>query len=269
MGVNPDEVVAIGAAIQAGILQGDVKDILLVDVIPLSLSIETMGGVATKLIERNTAIPTSKTQVFSTAADNQTSVEIHVTQGERSMAADNKMLGKFDLVGIPPSPRGIPQIEVTFDIDANGIVNVSAKDLGTGKQQKITITASSNLSKDDIERMRKEAEMHADEDKKKQEEIELVNHADSLVYTSDRLLKEYEGKVSAEKIETIKKGIAELRDLLERKDVQNIQAKLDEVNKLVQEASVELYQKAGAEQQEKPHEKENVVDAEVVDEEKK
>jgi molecular chaperone DnaK len=195
-GVNPDEVVAVGAAVQAGVLGGEVKDVLLLDVTPLSLGIETLGGVFTKLIERNTTIPTRKSEIFSTAADNQTSVEIHVLQGERPMARDNRTLGKFHLVGIPPAPRGIPQVEVTFDIDANGIVNVSAKDLGTGKEQKITITSSSGLSKDDINKMVREAESHADDDKKKREEIEARNRADSLVYQTEKMLNEHRSKLA-------------------------------------------------------------------------
>ena len=196
-GVNPDEVVAIGAAVQAGVLAGDVKDLLLLDVTPLSLGIETLGGVMTTLIPRNTTIPTRKSEIFSTAADNQTSVEVHVLQGERPMARDNRTLGKFHLVGIPPAPRGVPQIEVTFDIDANGIVNVSAKDLGTGKEQKITITASSGLSKDEVERMMKDAESHADEDKKRREEIETRNRADQAVYGAERMLKDTGDKLTA------------------------------------------------------------------------
>src|SRR6186713_2631118 len=196
-GVNPDEVVAVGAAIQAGVLAGDVKDLLLLDVTPLSLGIETLGGVFTRLIERNTTIPTRKSETFSTAADNQTSVEIHVLQGERSMAKDNRTLGKFHLVGIPPAPRGVPQIEVTFDIDANGIVNVSAKDMGTGKEQKITITSSSGLNKDDIDKMVREAESHADEDRRKREEIEARNHADQAAYAAERMLKDNGDKLPA------------------------------------------------------------------------
>src|SRR5437667_6627815 len=195
-GVNPDEVVAVGAAVQGGVLGGEVKDVLLLDVTPLSLGIETLGGVFTKLIDRNTTIPTRKSEIFSTAADNQTSVEIHVLQGERPMARDNRTLGKFHLVGIPPAPRGIPQIEVTFDIDANGIVNVSAKDLGTGKEQKITITSSSGLSKDDINKMVREADSHAEEDKRKREEIEARNRADSLVYSTEKMLREQGDKIS-------------------------------------------------------------------------
>ena len=196
-GVNPDEVVAIGAAVQAGVLAGDVKDLLLLDVTPLSLGIETLGGVMTTLIPRNTTIPTRKSEIFSTAADSQTSVEVHVLQGERPLARDNRTLGRFHLVGIPPAPRGVPQIEVTFDIDANGIVNVSAKDLGTGKEQKITITASSGLSKDEVDRMMKDAESHADEDKKRREEIETRNRADQAVYAAERFLKDMGDKLSA------------------------------------------------------------------------
>ncbi len=196
-GVNPDEVVAIGAAVQAGVLAGEVKDLLLLDVTPLSLGIETLGGVMTTLIQRNTTIPTRKSEIFSTAADNQTSVEVHVLQGERPLARDNRTLGRFHLVGLPPAPRGVPQIEVTFDIDANGIVNVSAKDLGTGKEQKITITASSGLSKDEVDRMMKEAESHADEDRKRREEIETRNRADQAVYAAERMLKDMGDKLSA------------------------------------------------------------------------
>ena len=192
-GVNPDEVVGIGAAIQAGVLKGEVKDVLLLDVTPLSLGIETLGGVFTKLIEKNTTIPTKKSQMFSTAADNQSAVTIRVFQGEREMAADNKLLGQFDLVGIPPAPRGVPQVEVTFDIDANGIVHVNAKDLGTGKEQSIRITASSGLSKDEIERMVKEAESHAEEDHKRREAVDAKNQLDSLVYQTEKSLKELQG----------------------------------------------------------------------------
>src|SRR4029434_3125280 len=197
-GVNPDEVVAVGAAVQAGVLAGDVKDLLLLDVTPLSLGIETLGGVMTTLITRNTTIPTRKSEVFSTAADSQPSVEVHVLQGERSMARDNRTLGRFNLDGIPPAPRGVPQIEVTFDIDANGIVNVQAKDKGTGKEQKITITASSGLSKDEVERMQKDAELHADEDKKRREEIELRNRADQAIYQAERTLTDAGDKLTAD-----------------------------------------------------------------------
>jgi len=221
-GVNPDEVVAVGAAVQAGVLGGEVKDVLLLDVTPLSLGIETLGGVFTKLIERNTTIPTRKSEIFSTAADNQTSVEIHVLQGERPMARDNRTLGKFHLVGIPPAPRGVPQIEVTFDIDANGIVNVSAKDLGTGKEQKITITSSSGLSKDDISKMVREAESHADEDKRKREEIEARNRADSLVYQTEKMLNENRSKVADADAKAVETAIADTKKALEGSDVDAI-----------------------------------------------
>ena len=248
--VNPEEVVALGAAIQAGILGGDIKDILLLDVTPLTLGIETLGGVRTPLIEKNTTIPTKKSQVFSTAADNQPAVTINVLQGERAMATDNKALGRFDLVGIPPAPRGIPQIEVTFDIDANGIVNVSAKDLGTGKQQQITVTGTSNLSDDDIENMKKSAEEHSEEDKKKKEEIETINQADTLVYTTEKLFKDMKGKADDKKLGEVKKMIDELKKLLEpeKKDIEKIKKKLEEVNEKVQAISTEMYQKVAAEQ---------------------
>src|SRR5205823_3473071 len=217
-GVNPDEVVAVGAAVQAGVLGGEVKDVLLLDVTPLSLGIETLGGVFTKLIERNTTIPTRKSEVFSTAADNQTSVEIHVLQGERPMAKDNRTLGKFHLVGIPSAPRGVPQIEVTFDIDANGILNVSAKDLGTGREQKITITSSSGLSKEDVERMTKEGELHAEEDRRYKEEVEVKNHADAMVYSTEKMLKEHRDKISDADAKNIESAIAEAKQAIQGSD---------------------------------------------------
>jgi len=251
--VNPDEAVALGAAIQGGILGGEVKDVLLLDVTPLSLGIETLGGVSTKLIERNTTIPTKKSQVFSTAADNQPAVTINVLQGERAMSADNKSLGRFDLVGLPPAPRGVPQIEVTFDIDANGIVNVSAKDLGTGKEQKITVTGGSKMDDEEIKKMQKDAELHADEDKKKKEEIETVNQADALIYSSEKTMKDLEGKVDEAKVKPLKEGVEELKKLMEpeKKDIGAIKKKLEELNKVAQDAATELYQKAAAEAQAK------------------
>ena len=246
-GVDPMECVAMGAAIQGGVLAGEVKDILLLDVTPLSLGIETLGGIFTKLIERNTTIPVKKSQVFSTAADNQTAVTIRVFQGERSMAADNKMLGQFDLVGIPSAPRGIPQIEVTFDIDANGIVHVSAKDLGTGKQQSIVITAEQKLSEADIEKMRKEAEIHAAEDEKRKEEIETVNQADTLVHSTEKSLKEMEGKVSKDKIDAAKQAVEELRMELKKdaKDIEELKKKTETLMQAAGAAATELYQKTG------------------------
>ena len=229
-GVNPDEVVAVGAAVQAGVLGGEVKDVLLLDVTPLSLGIETLGGVFTRLIERNTTIPTRKSETFSTAADNQTSVEIHVLQGERPMARDNRTLGRFHLVGIPPAQRGVPQIEVTFDIDANGIVNVSAKDNGTGKEQKITITSSSGLNKDDIDKMVKEAESHADEDKRKREEIEAKNRGDSTVYQVEKALSENRGKISEDDAKTVDAALADAKKALEDGGVERINKAVETLN---------------------------------------
>jgi molecular chaperone DnaK len=244
-GVDPMECVAMGAAIQGGILAGEVKDILLLDVTPLSLGIETLGGIFTKLIERNTTIPVRKSQIFSTASDYQTAVSIRVFQGERPMAADNKLLGQFDLVGIPPAPRGIPQIEVTFDIDANGILHVSAKDLGTGREQKITITAPMKLKEEEIERMRKEAEMHEKEDKERKEIAEAVNQADSLIYTTEKLLKDVESKIAESKIKVVKNKLESLREEVskEKKNVEEIRKKIDELTAAVQEISIELYSK--------------------------
>jgi molecular chaperone DnaK len=254
-GVDPMECVALGASVQAGVLAGEVKDVLLLDVTPLSLGIETLGGVCTKLIERNATIPTKKSQIFSTAADSQNAVTIHVLQGERPMASDNKSLGRFDLIGIPPAPRGIPQIEVSFDIDANGIVHVAAKDLGTGKEQSIKITASQKLNDAEIERMRKEAEVHAEDDKKKKEEVEIINQADTLVYTAENLFNDMKGKVSDTKLDDVKKDVEGLKKLLqeEKKNVNDIKTKLDEVNKKIQDMSVEMYQKV-SEEQAKKHE---------------
>ncbi|GEN49913.1 molecular chaperone DnaK [Alkalibacterium pelagium] len=248
--VNPDEVVAMGAAIQGGVISGEVKDIVLLDVTPLSLGIETMGGVFTKLIDRNTTIPTSKSQVFSTAADNQPAVDVHVLQGERPMAKDNKTLGRFQLTDIPPAPRGVPQIEVSFDIDKNGIVNVSAKDLGTGKEQKITIKSSSGLSEEEIERMVKEAEENAEADKKRKEEVELRNEADQLVFQIDKTLKELEGKVDEADIKKAEDARDELKTALENDDLEEIKTKRDALNEIVQEMSVKLYEQAAAQQAE-------------------
>jgi len=243
-GVNPDEVVAIGAAIQAGVLQGDVKDVLLLDVTPLSLGIETLGGVTTRLIERNTTIPTRKSEIFSTAADNQSTVEVHVLQGEREMARDNKTIGRFHLDGIPPAPRGVPQIEVSFDIDANGILHVSAKDLGTGKEQKITITASSGLSQSEIDRMVKEAESHAQEDKRQRELIDAKNQADSLAYQMEKTLKEMGDKVSGDDKTKIEAALGRLKEAAKGNDINAIRAAMDELNQSFQKVSAELYQKA-------------------------
>ncbi len=244
-GVNPDEVVAIGAAIQGGVLKGEVKDVLLLDVTPLSLGIETLGGVSTKLIERNTTIPTRKSEIFSTASDSQPGVEIHVLQGERQFSRDNKSLGKFQLSELPPAPRGVPQIEVTFDIDANGILNVSAKDLGTGKEQKIVITASGGLSKDEVEKMRKDAEAHADEDKARREEVETRNEADNTVYRTEKFVKENGDKIGADKAK-LEAAVAATKDALKGSDVAAIRSSLEQINTVMQTASAELYKNAQA-----------------------
>lgn len=245
--INPDECVAIGAAIQGGVLAGEVKDVLLLDVTPLSLGIETLGGVTTKLIERNTTIPTSKSQVFSTAADSQTSVEIHVLQGEREFAKDNKTLGRFQLTDIPPAPRGVPQIEVSFDIDANGIVNVRAKDKGTNKEQSITITATSGLTDDEIDKMVKDAEAHAEEDKKKKEEIETINQADSLVYQTEKTLKEHGDKLDETEKKEVEDAKEELKKAVESKDVEGIKTKSETLSALVYKLSEKIYKDTAAE----------------------
>jgi len=240
-GVNPDEVVAVGAAIQAGVLQGDVKNVLLLDVTPLTLGIETLGGVMTPLIPRNTTVPTSKSQVFSTAADNQPSVEIHVLQGERPMANDNKSIGRFILDGILPAPRGLPQIEVTFDIDANGILSVSAKDKGTGREQRIAITASSGLSKDEIDKMQKEAELHAEEDRARRDEIEQRNTADTLAYSAEKLINEDDGKLPAELKDEVRTKIADVRSALEANDADRIRSATDALNEAMQRLGQAVY----------------------------
>jgi len=266
-GVNPDEVVAVGAAIQAGVLKGQVKDVLLLDVTPLSLGIETLGGVFTKLIERNTTIPTRKSQIFSTAADNQTAVEIHVLQGERPMAADNKTLGRFQLVGIPPAPRGVPQIEVTFDIDANGIVHVSAKDLATGKEQSIRITASSGLSEDEIQKLIKESEMYAEEDRKKKELAEARNNADNLIYTTEKSLKDFGDKLDESTKADINQAIQDLRKAMEGNDANYIKRMCDNLTQKSHKLAEAMYAKAtqqqyaGAESAQKAKKDEDVVDA--------
>ncbi|MBJ9988121.1 MULTISPECIES: molecular chaperone DnaK [Paenibacillus] len=280
-GVNPDEVVALGAAVQAGVLTGDVKDVVLLDVTPLSLGIETAGGVFTKMIERNTTIPTSKSQIFSTYADNQPSVEIHVLQGERQMAAGNKTLGRFILGDIPPAPRGVPQIEVTFDIDANGIVNVSATDKGTNKTQKITITSSSGLSDDEVERMMKDAEAHAEEDRQRKELIEAKNNADQLVYSTEKTIKDLGDKVDASEVEKANAAKDKVKAAIDSDDLEQIKSATEELTEIVQQLSVKLYEQAAQAQQAQGGEgntdgaagsakKDNVVDAdyEVVDEDK-
>lgn len=274
-GVNPDEVVALGAAVQAGVLTGDVKDVVLLDVTPLSLGIETAGGVFTKMIERNTTIPTSKSQVFSTFADNQPSVEIHVLQGERQMANGNKTLGRFMLNEIPPAPRGVPQIEVTFDIDANGIVNVSATDKGTNKSQKITITSSSGLSDAEVEQMMKDAELHAEEDRKRKELVEAKNNADQLVYSTDKVIKDLGDKVDASEIEKANSAKDKVKAALETDNLEEINAATEALTEIVQQLSMKLYEQAaqaeqGAEGAPEGANKDNVVDAdyEVVDDEK-
>ncbi len=273
--INPDECVAIGAAIQGGVLVGEVKDVLLLDVTPLSLGIETMGGIFTRIIDRNTTIPTSKSQVFSTAADNQPSVDIHVLQGERDMASANKTLGRFELSGIPAAPRGVPKIEVTFNIDANGIVNVKAKDLGTGKEQAITITSSSGLSDEEIDRMVKEAETHAAEDKAKKEEVEVKNNADNLVYQAEKAVKDFEGKADASQLEAVKKATETLKASIESGDIEKIKADSEALTTPLYELSSKMYEQAQAQGeqggQEAPKQDDNVVDADytVVDEDKK
>ena len=242
LGVNPDEVVAIGAAVQAGVLQGDVKDVLLLDVTPLTLGIETLGGVSTPLIDRNTTIPAGKSQIFSTAADSQSSVEIHVLQGERSMAGDNKTLGRFILDGIPPAPRGVPQVEVSFDLDANGILNVKATDKATSKEQKITITASSGLSDEEIEKMKKDAEANAEEDKKKKEQVEIKNQAETVVATTEKLIKESGDKMKPEDIKELQDKLEDLKKAKDTDNIDDIKKKMEAMNEIAQKIGTEMYQ---------------------------
>ncbi|HZJ30868.1 MAG TPA: molecular chaperone DnaK [Vicinamibacterales bacterium] len=281
-GVNPDEVVAIGAAIQAGVLAGEVKDLLLLDVTPLSLGIETLGGVMTTLIPRNTTIPTRKSETFSTAADSQTSVEVHVLQGERPLARDNRTLGRFQLVGIPPAPRGVPQIEVTFDIDANGMVNVSAKDLGTGKEQKITITASSGLSKDEVERMMKDAESHAEDDRKRREEIETRNRADQAVYAAEKMVQDMGDKLPASDKAAVESAITELKNAVSSNDTAAMNRAMEQLTQAQHKAAEALYKQTGSTPSAGPEPGDagagsapggaaqgDVIDAEVVEDEKK
>jgi len=274
-GVNPDEVVAMGAAIQGGVLSGEVKDMILLDVTPLSLGIETLGAVFTRIIDRNSTIPTTKSQTFSTAADNQTSVDIHVLQGEREMATYNKTLGRFQLTGLPPAPRGIPQIEVKFDIDANGIVHVSAKDVATGNEQKVTITSSTGLSKDDIEKMKQDAEVHAEEDKKQRELIDAKNQADSLAYQTEKTMKEFEGKGDAAEVESINKAILDLKNAATGENVEEITAKTEALNAVLHPYIEKMYKEKAAEEQkagagaqpgaEEPKKDDDVVDAEFTE----
>jgi molecular chaperone DnaK len=277
-GVNPDEVVAVGAAVQAGVLAGEVKDLLLLDVTPLSLGIETLGGVMTTLIQRNTTIPTKKSETFSTAADNQTSVEVHVLQGERPMARDNRTLGKFHLSGLPAAPRGVPQIEVTFDIDANGIVNVTAQDKATGKEQKITITASSGLNKDEVDRMMREAESHAEDDKKRKEEIETRNSADQAAYAAERMVRDAGDKLPASDRQPIESAIEELKKAIEKNDVAEMKRRMDALNAAQHKAAETMYRAANTPGAGAPGPQpgsapggpaDEVIDAEVVEEEKK
>jgi molecular chaperone DnaK len=274
-GVNPDEVVAVGAAIQGGVLQGDVKDVLLLDVTPLSLGIETMGGIATKLIERNTTIPTSKSEIFSTAADNQPQVEIHVVQGEREMVADNKSLGRFVLDGIPPAPRGVPQIEVTFNLDANGILNVTAKDKGSGKEQSITIQNSGNLSKDEVEKAAKEAEAHADEDKKKRESIENRNMLENAIYQAEKMKTEHKDKLSEDDVKIIDEAVEAAKKVHgdEKADKDALEAAAKELSEKIMPIGAKMYESAAkseeADKEEGDTKKGEPVEGEVVDEDKK